>query len=164
MVLRSTVSMFGPLQPGWLSTARASFRNDARRTRPSGRVTAEQQAAPTDSADQLGLVLNSWLALAHAMHAVQAFLARRTLVTLKKIKRLKIIPAIFICGFPGPRRIIQKAPQLANVEEAPAPSLHLCSGPVPAATTPPVHSTLRISAPTTPTPSPRRRSATSWRS
>ena len=120
MVLRSTVSMFGPLQPGWLSTARASFRNDARRTRPSGRVTAEQQAAPTDSADQLGLVLNSWLALAHAMHAVQAFLARRTLVTLKKIKRLKIIPAIFICGFPGPRRIIQKAPQLANVEEAPA--------------------------------------------
>ena len=61
--------MFGPLQPGWLSTARASFRNDARRTRPSGRVTAEQQAAPTDSADQLGLVLNSWLALAHAMHA-----------------------------------------------------------------------------------------------
>jgi hypothetical protein len=41
-------------------------------------------------------------------------------VTLKKIKRLKIIPAIFICGFPGPRRIIQKAPQLANVEEAPA--------------------------------------------
>ena len=54
------------------------------------------------------------------MHAVQAFLARRTLVTLKKIKRLKIIPAIFICGFPGPRRIIQKAPQLANVEEAPA--------------------------------------------
>ena len=120
MVLRSTVSMFGPLQPGWLSTARASFRNDARRTRPSGRVTAEQQAAPTDSADQLGLVLNSWLALAHAMHAVQAFLARRTLVTLKKIKRLKIIPAIIICGFPGPRRIIQKAPQLANVEEAPA--------------------------------------------
>ena len=120
MVLRSTVSMFGPLQPGWLSTARASFRNDARRTRPSGRVTAEQQAAPTDSADQLGLVLNSWLALAHAMHTVQAFLARRTLVTLKKIKRLKIIPAIFICGFPGPRRIIQKAPQLANVEEAPA--------------------------------------------
>ena len=112
--------MFGPLQPEWLSTARASFRNDARRTRPSGRVTAEQQAAPTDSADQLGLVLNSWLALAHAMHAVQAFLARRTLVTLKKIKRLKIIPAIFICGFPGPRRIIQKAPQLANVEEAPA--------------------------------------------
>ena len=102
MVLRSTVSMFGPLQPGWLSTARASFRNDARRTRPSGRVTAEQQAAPTDSADQLGLVLNSCLALAHAMHAVQAFLARRTLVTLKKIKRLKIIPAIFICGFPGP--------------------------------------------------------------
>ena len=87
MVLRSTVSMFGPLQPGWLSTARASFRNDARRTRPSGRVTytAEQQAAPTDSADQLGLVLNSWLALAHAMHAVQAFLAQRTLVTLKKI-------------------------------------------------------------------------------
>ena len=73
MVLRSTVSMFGPLQPGWLSTARASFRNDARRTRPSGRVTAEQQAAPTDSADQLGLVLNSWLALAHAMHAVQVF-------------------------------------------------------------------------------------------
>ena len=120
MVLRSTVSMFGPLQPGWLSTARASFRNDARRTRPSGRVTAEQQAAPTDSADQLGLVLNSWLALAHAMHAVQAFLARRTLVALKKIKRLKIIPAIFICGFSGPRRIIQKAPQLANVEEAPA--------------------------------------------
>ena len=88
--------------------------------RPSGRVTAEQQAAPTDSADQLGLVLNSWLALAHAMHAAQAFLARRTLVTLKKIKRLKIIPAIIICGFPGPRRIIQKAPQLANVEEAPA--------------------------------------------
>ena len=96
MVLRSTVSMFGPLQPGWLSTARASFRNDARRTRPSERVTAEQQAALTDSAHQLGVVLSAWLALAHAMHAVQAFLARRTLVTLNKIKRLKIILKILI--------------------------------------------------------------------
>ena len=85
MVLRSTVRRLRSLEPTWLSTARASFRNDARRARPSGRVTAEQQAAPTDSADQVGLVLNSWLALAHAMHAVQAFLARRTLVTLKKI-------------------------------------------------------------------------------
>ena len=120
MVLRSTVSMFGPLQPGWLSTARASFRNDARRTRPSGRVTAEQQAAPTDSADQLDLVLNSWLALAHAMHAVQAFLARRTLVTLKKIERLRIISIIFICGFPGPNANNSQAPQFANAEEAPA--------------------------------------------
>ena len=96
----------------WLSTARASFRNDARRTRPSGRVTAEQQAAPTDSADQLGLVLNSWLALAHAMHAVQAFLARRTLVTLKKIERLKMIPSIFICGFPGHKANNSKGPPI----------------------------------------------------
>ena len=45
--------------------------------------------------------------------------ARRTLVTLNKIERLEIIPVIFICGFPGARRIIQKAPQFANEEEAP---------------------------------------------
>jgi hypothetical protein len=39
-------------------------------------------------------------------------------VTLKKIKRLKIIPLIFICGFPRPNANNSKAPQIANVEEA----------------------------------------------
>jgi hypothetical protein len=50
----------------------------------------------------------------------RCFLARRTLVTLKKIERLRIISIIFICGFPGPNANNSQAPQFANVEEAPA--------------------------------------------
>ena len=34
MALRSTVLRFRSSEPGWLSTARASFLNDARRARP----------------------------------------------------------------------------------------------------------------------------------
>ena len=54
MVLRSTVRRLRSLEPTWLSTARASFRDDANRAtgRPSGRTrgtTAEQQAALTDT-------------------------------------------------------------------------------------------------------------------
>ena len=54
------------------------------------------------------------------MHRCPGFLARRTLVTLKKIERLRIISIIFICGFPGPNANNSQAPQFANVEEAPA--------------------------------------------
>jgi hypothetical protein len=57
MVLRSTVRRLRSLEPTWLSTARASFRDDASRARPSGRGTAEQQAALTDTTHHLGPVL-----------------------------------------------------------------------------------------------------------
>ena len=64
---------FRSSEPGWLSTARASFRNDERRCRPSRRVTAEQHTALTDITHHLGLALASWLALARAMHRCPGF-------------------------------------------------------------------------------------------
>ena len=73
MVLRSTVRRLRSLEPTWLSTARASFRNDARRARPSGRVTAEQQAALTDSSHHPSLTLRLWLARARMPCIAQAF-------------------------------------------------------------------------------------------
>ena len=53
------------------------------------------------------------------MHRCPGFLARHTLVTLKKIERLRIISIIFICGFPGPNANNSQAPQFANEEEPP---------------------------------------------
>ena len=73
MALRSTVQRFRSSEPRWLSTARASFRTDERRCRPSGRVTAEQHTALTDITRHLGLALASWLALARAMHRCPGF-------------------------------------------------------------------------------------------
>ena len=67
------------------------------------------------------------------MHRCPGFLARRTLVTLKKIERLRIISIIFICGFPGPNANNSQAPQFANVEEAPvavAVAVAVLGGPV----------------------------------